>query len=235
MSIRTPLAFTLLVFAGLWACFYFQQELDELLPPPTPRVLTPIQQALKAAELDKDSGSGSCFPVVVRDGMVGWLTNHHVVASPFWLMAPETKVVVTPNGDRLPVHVTVIHPSRDVALVWTAMNPANPIEPLPLAASDAEPGDFAILAGYPAEAGLWISAGFVAGLDKDGDRWSSVPIYYGCSGGPVLVNGRVVGVARAVHVDEHRGQVISTISAFVPLGSFRDWLEQVTTAGANLK
>lgn len=232
---RTQAGFSVLVVAAFAAlCFLHVFEATST-PPPMPRVLTPIQQALKAAELDKDSGSGTCFPVVVRDGMVGWLTNHHVVASPFWLMASETKAVVTPNGDRLPVHLTVIHPSLDVALVWTAMNPANPIEPLPLAAQDAVPGDFAILAGYPADAGLWISAGFVAGLDKEGDRWSSVPIYYGCSGGPVLVNGLVVGVARAVHIDEHRGQVISTISAFVPLGSFRDWLTLVSTAGANVK
>jgi hypothetical protein len=230
---RTQAGFTgLVLLAFLSLCFLHVFEATSQPAPPAPLPPSPMEQALKTAKLDKEKSSGTCFPVAVRDGMVAWLSNRHVVEDRFW--RPEAKAVELANGDRLPVRLVVLHPSLDLALVWTAMNPQQPIVPIPLAPADAVTGDFALLAGYPGDAGLWISAGFVASASGDGQRWSSVPIFYGCSGGPVLVNGYVVGVARAIHVDAEHGPV-PTISAFVPVGSFRDWLTRVTTAGANLK
>jgi hypothetical protein len=191
---------------------------------------TSVDQALKTAKVIGDAGSGSCAPVFCHGGVVGWLTCAHVVDL-------EPDVVELPNGDRMPILSLARHPDVDVGIVWTRANPALPIEEIPLGPMP-KPGTRILLAGYPAElTSVWLAEG-LQGVRSGGEGWvwCSVPIWYGCSGGPVLVDGKLVGVAEGIYRNYKKdGASIPTISAIAPIESFRDWLQEQTACAANVK
>ncbi len=196
-----------------------------VIGPPTvrPHVVTSIEQGMKTAKvvIGDDEAEASCFPVQERGGLTAFLTCRHVVEG-----TPPSAIVL-PNGNRFPIIFFEAHPARDVAVIWVRSDPARPVVCLPLAARDTRLGDYVTLAGYPVDRGLWLSQGLVGSRDSDGDIWCSVPIYYGCSGGPVLLNGEVVGIGAGVYVDKYRRQIVSTISMIVPVASFRGWLSEI--------
>lgn len=180
--------------------------------------MSSVEQAMKTAKVVLPEGTATCFPIAERFGCVAWLTCGHVVEA-----LPE--FVQLPNGDQVPVLLAEKHPKFDVGLLWTgAILPAG-TGPIPLRESAVPIGTLALHAGYPAGLGLWMSQGLI-GAPDDGHSWTSVPIYYGCSGGPVIVDGQVVGVGMGVFIDGFRRQVVSNITAVVMVVQFRDWLNE---------
>jgi len=184
---------------------------------------TSIEQALKTSEvIDTDGdGIGSCFPVAEQFGCVAMLTCAHVAGC-----VPPPASVKMPNGDQAPVVAVVLNEQTDVALIWVRANPHLRVSLLPLATANPPRGAEAVLGGYPLDCGLWLSQGLIGSPLPPGMCWTSVPIYYGCSGGPMVVNGRVVGIARGILVDYNRQQRVSTLSHIVLVDSFRDWLKE---------
>lgn len=185
-----------------------------------------IEQAEKAAQAQNADGGGTCFPIAVIDGRVAWLTCAHVVLQ-------EPTHINLRNGDRMPIIGSAMHPTRDAGIVWTMANPAAPVVPVPLADRLPRIGSVAVHAGYPGNSPLWLSTGLVGTMDEDGDLWSSVPIYFGCSGGPVIVDGEAVGIAMAVaqHAFGPGLRVpLTSFSCFVPVASVRDWIDETLKA-----
>lgn len=194
--------------------------------------LDSVEQANKTAKVvaSDNRGSATCFPIAVVGDLVAWLTCAHVV-----LQQPD--FVILPNGDVMPIVKMAHHSTRDVGVIWTRTNPHVPVVPVPLATSIPTPGTRALHSGYPGGHVLWFSEGLLGSANEDGDIWASVPFYYGCSGGPVLVDGEAVGIAMAVFL--HDGGFatvpITTITSVVPIVSVRDWIDEVLAAGANPK
>jgi S1-C subfamily serine protease len=212
--------------ARLW-CWSIENS-----PPPVVVVVptTSIQQALKAARvMDGEQGLGSCSPIAVVGGRIVWLTCHHVVDD----VVPS--VVKLRNGDTLPVLGVATHPSADAAVLWTTSNPALPIEPIEVG-DMARIGTDILTAGYPRRIHcLYLSRGVIGGKDEDDQLWTSAPIYFGCSGGPVLADGKLVGLNHGLYRDLRTGDLIVTMSTIVPIESFRDWLKEQTACAANVK
>jgi hypothetical protein len=191
---------------------------------------TSVEQALKTAKVSGEAGTGSCSPIFSYGGVVGWLTCAHVVD-----IEPDT--VVLPNGDRRPILMMARHPDIDVGIVWTRANPALPVDPIPMGPQPA-PGTRILLAGYPAElTTVWMSEG-LQGVRANGEGWvwCSAPIWYGCSGGPVLVDGKLVGVAEGIYRAYKRdNEAVPTCSAIAPIESFRDWLQEQAACAVNVR
>lgn len=187
-----------------------------VVPPPTS-----IEQALKAARvMDGERGLGSCSPVAVIGTRIAWLTCQHVVAD------EVPSVVKLRNGDTLPILGVMSHPDADVALLWTTSNPALPIIPLEIG-DRAVAGVDILSAGFPRRIScLWMSRGVIGDKDEDGNLWTSAPLYFGCSGGPILADGKIVGLCKGLYRDHRTGDLIETMSIIVPVESFRDWLRE---------
>lgn len=227
-----PLTAGLVVAVSLLVVQVFLASRMDQIPPPTEVIVAPptsLEQALKTSRVVLPrNGCASCFPVAEKFGCVALLTARHVVeGDPF--------AVDLANGDRMPIVAVVRHPTRDVALIWVRANPGRSVAPLTISDTDAPIGSLAMLAGFPAGIGLWLSQGLIGSPDFEGEVWSSVPIYYGCSGGPVIVDGKVVGVGRGVLLDRGSGQAISTISLIVPICAFRGWLTESLSRDPGVK
>ena len=197
-----------------------------ILPPPTD-----VELALRtAAIICMGDDVASCFPVaaVGREGCVAFLTAKHCVE-------PEPEGVRLLSGDQMPVVACDSHPTLDVGLIWARANPHLPLAPLKLADQNPLIGTEALLAGYPQECGLWLSRGLIGSPDSRGWHWASIPIYFGCSGGPVLVDGRVVGIGKGIEIDQYRRQCVSTLSCIILVDSFRDWVREKIAQGPNVK
>lgn len=178
------------------------------------RTPSSVEQALKTSFVRcPEEGQASCFPIGSRFGMTAWLTAAHVVDA-----APEA---IRFDGRELRILKTERHPSRDVGLLWTDLVD---VEALPLADEDAPAGAEAVHAGFPAGRGLWVSQGLLGSVDSDGDTLTSVPMFYGCSGGPVIVDGELVGICTSIYVAGF--YAVPTISFIAPVSSFRDWLAE---------
>lgn len=187
---------------------------------------TSIEEAFKTAiVLDGDGdGLGSCFPIAKKFGCVALISCKHVIVD------PTPVAVLLPNGDVAPIISMVANLDVDIAVIWIRANPHLSIAPLQLSDTPPSPGTQAILAGYPISQDLWISQGLVPRRSIRGDGWwTSIPIYYGCSGGPVIADGRVIGVASGIMVDRNREQSVSSISYVITIDSFREWLRVVLT------
>jgi hypothetical protein len=226
-TLGSSLAILCFVFFGV---VFLELGLALSQDPAPPTVSPTIEQAMKTSIADCEQGHGSCFPVAEFNGVVAWVTCRHITDE-----GPTT--VDLPNGDSMPVVFCEHHPDLDIGIIWTRANPARPISPIPLG-HDPLPGTEAILAGYPADTSLWLSKGLmgVHGRESDpGVVWCSVPIYYGCSGGPVIVDGQLVGVGMGIYVDQRRKFPISTISAIVAVDSFRDWLQERIARGPTVR
>lgn len=213
-----------LLMAGLTVASYW--------PKPAPRTVAPtpaptnVEQCLKAAEvidLDGD-GIGTCWPVAVKDGCVAFVSCQHVAEC-------DVNRIKMPNGDIAPVVSSICNEDVDVAVIWARANPHLPVTVIPMAEKFPERGAKGMLSGYPLDCGLWMSEGFIASKDAAGVQWTSIPIYYGCSGGPVVVNGEAVGLARGIEVDPYRRQIVSTLSQIVRVDSFRDWVREIVLLG----
>ena len=228
--------FSLLVTAlivGLFATRYWISHIPDPIPPMPAPAPTSIELALTVAEaVDTDGdGIGSCFAIQERFGFVAFLTCAHVAEC-------DIEVVAMSNGDRAPVVARVVNDQIDVGLIWTRPNPHLKSTLLPLAEKNPPRGAEIILSGYPCACGLWASQGLLGSPDAKagaGISWSSAPIYYGCSGGPVLFKGRVIGVARGIQVDHYRRQIVSTLSQVVMIDSFRDWIQKTLTVDPGVK
>jgi hypothetical protein len=237
-AMRTPTALTILAIASV--------VFLSLLPTPEPTpvrvietklVIVPAPPNVSLLQARKTSrvvlpedGHGSCFPIANAHGCVAWLTCAHVIDT-----VPAS--VLLPNGDSMPVLKSMRHPSRDVGVIWTAANPSLVIEPVPLAFHEPELGSDAWHAGYPIHLGLWLSHGLIGSPDKDGDVWTSVPLFYGCSGGPIIVDGFAVGVGMGLFAGT-QGPIsvpISNISCIVPVVQVRDWIEQTLSLDPRAK
>ena len=133
------------------------------------------------------------------------LTNAHVVAG------VRDPVVQAGDGRRRPARVVLFDPGRDVAVLHVPG-----LSNVPLAfGGRAEPGDDALVVGYPqdgpfrADAARVRQAQRVRGLDIYGDRTVVREVYAlralvqpGNSGGPLLdAEGRVLGVVFAAAAD----------------------------------
>jgi len=222
-----------LMLGGLVATrFWIAHSPDPIPPMPAPPP-TSVELAVNVAEaIDMDDdGVGSCFPIAERFGLVAFLTCAHVAEC-------DIEVVAMSNGDRAPVVARIVNDEIDVGLIWTRPNPHLKPTLLPLAEKNPPRGSEIILSGYPLECGLWASQGLLGSLDPKagaGISWSSAPIYYGCSGGPVLAAGRVIGVARGIQVDHYRMQIVSTLSQVVMIDSFRDWIQKTLSVDPGVK
>lgn len=180
---------------------------------------TSIEQVMKTTLVVlAEDGQASCSPIGGGFGCTAWLTCAHVVDA-----LPQS--ILLADGTTVPVIASLKHPTRDVGLIWTT---AQNVWQIPLADQDAKSGSQAVHAGFPVHLGLWIAAGFIGSPDADGDVWTSVPAFYGCSGGPVIVDGRVAGVVRGIYTGSSGPFTIpiGTMSCIVPVDSFRDWLAE---------
>jgi hypothetical protein len=120
--------------------------------------------------------------------------------------------------------------------LWTYSNPAAPIEPVPL--SDTLPvlGQEAWHAGYPPRLGLWLSWGLIGSEDEDGAFWSSVPLFHGSSGGPIIVDGLASGIAMGILTSGDRPRIpLTSISCIVPIASVRDWIDASLAADPSVR
>jgi hypothetical protein len=228
--------FVLLICAllvSLTATRYWLGRRPDPVPPMSAPAPTSIELALTVAEaVDTDAaGVGSCFAIQERFGLVAFLTCAHVAEC-------DIEVVAMANGDRAPVVARIVNDEIDVGLIWTRPNPHLKPTLLPLAEKNPPRGSEITLSGYPLECGLWASQGLLGSPDPKagaGISWSSAPIYYGCSGGPVLAAGRVIGVARGIQVDHYRMQIVSTLSQVVMIDSFRDWIQKTLSVDPGVK
>ncbi len=158
--------------------------------------------------------AGSGF--VYDDDLV--LTNAHVVDD-----AGAVSVQVGGVGELYSAEIVVFNPDADVALLQVPGLDA-PTLPLTDDADDAEPGDPAVVAGYPEDGGLDLQAATVAGRsaaqgqDIHGDNVVTRDIYTvrstvrpGNSGGPLLTtDGQAAGMVFARSVtDDETGYVLT--------------------------
>lgn len=218
---KTRLGLTLIALAAILSLL--------LIPVAQPdRRPSQIELAQRVCAVELAGGSATCFPIAELFGCVAFLTCGHVIDA-----LPE--VVLLPNGDRLPVIFTEKHPKVDVGLIWTRANPGKPMPLIPVANQNPPLGSLAMFAGYPAGLPLWLSQGLVGSRDAEGDNWSSVPLYYGGSGGPAFVDGQVVGVGRGLFLDGFRRQAVSNMTVFVMVDQFRDWLNECLPRGPSVK
>lgn len=134
------------------------------------------------------------------------LTNAHVLAG---VRDPQ---VADPDGRRLPGTVVLFDPARDLAVVHV---PGLRVPPLPFS-GPADPGDSAVVVGYPrngpfrADAARVRSVQRARGLDIYAERTVTREVYAlrgrlqpGNSGGPLLdTSGKVLGVVFAAAADD---------------------------------
>jgi S1-C subfamily serine protease len=219
---RTRIALTFAALLSL-VLLIVVRPLDE----PVVRMPTSIEQARKTTfVLLAEDGQASCSPIMNSGGVVAWLTCRHVVEA-------QPQSLKLADGTVVAITGTAVHPTRDVGVIWTAWVP---VVPIPLGV-DAAPGTEAVHAGFPAALGLWLSQGLVGSPDADGDVWSSVPAFYGCSGGPVIADGRIVGVVMGIYSGSNGmfSIPVGTMSCVVPADSFRDWLRDSLSRGPSAK
>lgn len=155
--------------------------------------------------------TGTAFPIHVTDqGFTILLTAKHVTESSMgWGTA-----TVTVDGEPVPVTRVEQHLTEDVALIWIQRE--LPVLPL----SDHEPrfGERAQVSGLAFGRFLLFSEGLISSPTE-----VSADIMPGCSGGPVFVDGRVVGVAVANL--QFGGIPVGAMALFVKISTVRDWID----------
>ncbi|MCX5043156.1 MarP family serine protease [Aldersonia sp. NBC_00410] len=178
--------------------------------PPDPSVLqSPTAQALNDSVLRIRGVAPSCQRALEGSGFViapeRVITNAHVVAG-------TAGVSVDTTQGTLPARVVLFDPSVDVAILSV---PGLDAPPIPIAPAPAEPGQDAIVLGYPGGGPYTATAARVRetlelsgpNIYRDGTVEREVytvrgSIRQGNSGGPLVdVDGRALGVVFGAAVD----------------------------------
>lgn len=132
-------------------------------------------------------GYGSCVCVRVAPGKAWFLTARHVVED------VQRLAVVVEGKSHLAV-VESVHPFGDIAVVRVDADLG--LRPVPIATSLPGPGERVVVLGFPGGRPFELRAtegrmGWAAGT-------LSAALSPGNSGGPVLWNGRIIGVATSI-------------------------------------
>ncbi|WP_392543285.1 MarP family serine protease [Oryzobacter telluris] len=197
----------------------FPRVFEGLGPEPIPPVAAPDRALVDDPDIDKALGSvihvradsGSCDRAQVGSGWVVGpgrvATNAHVVAG-----ADQVTVSVKGTGRDRAARVVAFDPRRDVAVLEVPGLPS----PALSRGRELGPGDPAVIAGFPGDAGLTVRSARVRatltaqGADIYGRQGVTREIYSlravvrsGASGGPVFdPDGEVVGMVFATSLDD---------------------------------
>ena len=163
----------------------------------------------------KGNGTSTAVPVALKPGTtdtVVFLTARHVSKH----LGVGAVVESMDARRKLPIVGHAEHGTLDIGVLYVKLTAgdAAPVELLPLGVDvELEPGLSMFVAGYPAPVTQWFVARGYQGMPG----LVSAPIYYGMSGGAVMLNdGRLVGICTGfratspdpfpVHVRPHNTQ-----------------------------
>jgi Trypsin-like serine proteases, typically periplasmic, contain C-terminal PDZ domain len=167
-----------------------------------------VEPVKKATVLVRNEGcdfeaTGSAV-AVTSDELV---TNAHVVEGARRLS------ILTTSGRRVEVRSWAVSKSDDLALLRLSETLFD--HPVAVAADQTVPGNLVVVMGYPLGGPLTVGRGRVLEVTPDpsgsGQKTiqASVDILPGNSGGPLLdIQGRLVGVVRAIDLDNGSAQAI---------------------------
>lgn len=188
---------------------FTQTPITEVGPPNTALQSSPVVRRERSSVLKIRGQAPSCSRALEGSGFVvspgRVMTNAHVVAG-------TVAVSVATNAESLPARVVLYNPEIDVAVLSV---PGLDATPLRFARRAADPGDDAIVLGYPLDGPYRASAAKVRqriklnGPDIYDSRQVTRDVYTvrgivrsGNSGGPMIdPRGRVVGVVFGAAVD----------------------------------
>ncbi|MEH0155226.1 trypsin-like peptidase domain-containing protein [Limibacter armeniacum] len=158
-----------------------------------------------AVTVNTNTGHGSGF-AISEDGYI--ITNFHVVAD------VDTLEVILSNNEKYEAKLINFNSERDLALLKID----HTIKPLPLSKESVKLGASVIAIGTPADIALGqtLSKGMISGKRKIDEKQylqSDVSISPGNSGGPLLYEGKVIGIVDAKMV----GNGIEGITFIIPI------------------
>lgn len=185
---------------------------------PSPMILPlswhPAQATVKV--ILGEGGMGSGIPVdVTPEGFTIVLTAKHVVEG-----AAQATMSVQAGEVTLPVTRVEQHATLDIAAIWVQMQlPVVRVDGAPIAFGERLQG-----AGFLFGDQLQLAEGLVSIPGH-----FSIDILPGCSGGPVLREGRVVGILVQCIVanSPFGGMPVGAQAIFVQISEARDWLSGI--------
>ncbi|MEH0155225.1 trypsin-like peptidase domain-containing protein [Limibacter armeniacum] len=154
--------------------------------------------------VNTEAGHGSGF-AISEDGYI--ITNYHVIED------VDSLEVILSNDQKLEAKLINYNAQRDLALLKID----HVIKPLPISTDDVKLGTSVIAIGTPADItlGQTLSKGMISGkrtIEEKTFLQSDVSISPGNSGGPLIYNGKVIGVIDAKVV----GQGVEGITFIIP-------------------
>lgn len=201
-----------LLLCGIAACLALTVPSPTMLPLPVEQ--HPAQATVKIVLADGGTGSG--IPVrITPEGFTIVLTAKHVVEN----VLPEVVSVIA-GETSTPVSRIERHPVLDLAALWVQVQlPAIGIDYDPIAFGERLQG-----AGFLFGDSLTLAEGLVSIPGH-----VSIDILPGCSGGPVIRNGRLVGVlVQCIVAGSPFGRIpIGAQAIFVEISAAREWLSDI--------